>query len=223
MAVATKPGAGTGHTAADEGPAGRPPALPAWAGLLLALGALLPVALGALLFRDRAPRVRDIALQLAGSRAAAEAVVGGHAGAYLAALRADGWLIAGYGLTLVAAALLGGYMLGPSRRPLALALGGAGLLAACCDLGEDALLRSGLDGPAAGASDAPFAAATALATVKWLLLLPAGAVALGILTVTAARAVRGLGPARAAGGSTRGPPPLRCPAAPDRPPVPAGP
>ncbi|WP_051709510.1 hypothetical protein [Streptomyces sp. NRRL S-350] len=215
MTAVTKDAAGTAHPAAGGGPAERPPAppaLPAWAGLLLALGALLPVTVGALLFQRRAPDVRDVALQLAGSRAAAEAVVGGRASDYLAALRADVWLTGGYALTLVAAALLGGYLLGRSRpRPLALVLGGAGLLAACCDLTEDALLRAGLDGfgahgstgptsPAGssgGASDAPFAAATAFATVKWLLLLPAGSVALGVLVVTAARAARGLRPSRA--------------------------
>nr|BFD94434.1 hypothetical protein KitaXyl93_57940 [Kitasatospora sp. Xyl93] len=191
---------GTAGTAADGGPAPRPPAVPAWAGLLLALGALLPAVLGGLLFHRLAPRVPDVALQLAGSRAAAEAVVGGRAADHLAALRADVWLGGGYGLTLVAAALLGGYVLGPVRRRLpALAVGAAGLLAACCDLGEDALLRAGLDGlrPGAGGSDTPFAAATALAAVKWLLLLPAGAAAAGILLVTATRAVRGLRRSRA--------------------------
>ncbi|MFI2606702.1 hypothetical protein [Kitasatospora sp. NPDC018619] len=194
---------GTASAAPVGVPVVRPPALPAWAGLLLALGALLPVALGGLLFHRRAPHVRDVALQLAGTRAAAEAVVGGRAADHLAALRADGWLIGGYGLTLVAAALVGGYVLGPvRRRRQALALGGAGLLAACCDLGEDALLRAGLDGlrPGAGGSDAPFAAATALAAVKWLLLLPAGVLAAGVLLVTATRAVRGLRPAGAKAG-----------------------
>ncbi|MFF2541909.1 hypothetical protein ACFVUY_05040 [Kitasatospora sp. NPDC058063] len=191
-------------TTTGGSPAARSPALPAWAGLLLALGALVPVVLGGLLFRHRAPHVPDVALQLAGSRAAAEAVVGGRVADHLAALRADGWLIGGYALTLLATALLGGYLLGPARRRLpALAVGAAGLLAACCDLGEDALLRAGLDGlrPGTGgsdtSSDTPFAAATALATVKWLLLLPAGAVAAGLLVVTATRAVRGLRPARA--------------------------
>ncbi|MEV7184773.1 hypothetical protein [Kitasatospora sp. NPDC093102] len=191
---------GTADTAAGGGPAARSPALSARAGLLLALGALLPVVLGGLLFLRQAPRVPDVALQLAGSRTVAEAVVGGRAADHLAALRADGWLIGGYGLTLVAVALLGGYVLGPVRRRLpALAVGGAGLLAACCDLGEDALLRAGLDGlqPGPGGSDTPFAAATALATVKWLLLLPAGAVAAGLLLVTVTRAVRGLRPSRA--------------------------
>ncbi|MFJ3221249.1 hypothetical protein ACIPLC_35675 [Kitasatospora sp. NPDC086801] len=176
---------------------GRPPALPAWAGLLLALGAPLPLAAGGVLFHHWAPRVRGVALQLAGSRAAAEAVVGGRTGDHLAALRADAWLIGGYGLTLAAAGLLGGYVFGrPRWRLTALAAGGAGLLAACCDLGEVVLLTIGLNGGGAG-SDLPFAAATALATVKWLLLLPAGAVAAAVLAVAAARAARGLRPRRA--------------------------
>ncbi|MEU9073454.1 hypothetical protein [Kitasatospora sp. NPDC048538] len=185
-----------------DGHAGRPPALPAWADLLLSPGALLPLALGVLQFRLRAPRVRDVALQLAGSRAAAESVVGGRTAEYLAALRVDVWLIAGYGLTSTAVALLGGYVFGrPRWRLTALAAGGAGLLAACCDAGEDVLLALGLDGGRAG-SDAPFAAATALATVKWLLLLPAGVAAPAVLVVVAARALRGIGRRRA----RRGPP-----------------
>ncbi|MET8540868.1 hypothetical protein ABZW03_09455, partial [Kitasatospora sp. NPDC004799] len=109
---------GTTGTAAGGGPTARPPALPAWAGLLLALGALLPAVLGGLLFHRQAPRVPDVALQLAGSRTAAEAVVGGRVADHLAALRADLWLVSGYGLSLVAAALLGGYVLGPVRRRL---------------------------------------------------------------------------------------------------------
>ncbi|MFJ2191753.1 hypothetical protein ACIOJE_28100 [Kitasatospora sp. NPDC087861] len=180
-----------------EGRAGRAPTLPAWAGLLLALGALLPLAVGGLLFRHWAPPVREVALQLAGSRTAAEVVVGGRAGEQLAALRAAAWLIGGYGLTLAAAALLGGYVFGRRRwRLTALAAGAAGLLAACCDVGEDVLLSIGLVGGGTG-SDTPFAAATALATVKWLLLLPAGVIAATVLAVIATRAARGLRPWRA--------------------------
>ncbi|MFI9359666.1 hypothetical protein ACIG5E_01175 [Kitasatospora sp. NPDC053057] len=180
----------TTGTTGGEGPAGRPPALPAWAGLLLALAALLPLALGLLLSRAPAPRTGLTTLQLAGSRAAAEAVVGERSSAYRAALRAEPWLIGGYGLTLVSAALLGGYVLGRRLRlGPALAVGAAGLLAAGCDLGANVLLRLGLDH---GGSDTPFAGAAALATVAWLLLLPAGVAAAGLLAVTAARAVRGL-------------------------------
>ncbi|MGW2371247.1 hypothetical protein [Kitasatospora sp. NPDC001683] len=181
---------GTAGATGGDGPVGRPPALPAWAGLLLALGALLPLALGLLLSRGPVPRTGLTALQLAGSRAAAEAVVGERSSAYLAELRAEPWLIAGYGLTLVAAALLGGYVLGRRLRlGSALVVGAAGLLAAGCDLAANVLLRLGLDH---GGSDSPFAVAAALAAVAWLLLLPAGTAAAGLLAVTAARAARGL-------------------------------
>ncbi|MFJ9839620.1 hypothetical protein ACIRYZ_03995 [Kitasatospora sp. NPDC101155] len=169
---------------------GRAPALPAWAGLLLALGAVLPLVLGWLLHHRQAPRAREVALRLAGSRIAAEALIGGRTGDYTAALRAELWPVAGYGLTLVAAALLGRYVFGRRRgRALALAVGGAGLLAAGCDLTGSLLLRVALDHHG---SDTPFAVAAALATVAWLLLLPAGVAAAGVLLVTAARAVRGL-------------------------------
>ncbi|MBD0689621.1 hypothetical protein [Streptomyces sp. CBMA123] len=174
---------------------GRPPALPAWAGLLLALGALLPLALGLLSARGQSPHTRLTALQLAGSRAAAEAVVGERTSAYLTALRDELWLIGGYGLTLVAAALLGGYVLGRRHRiGPALLVGIAGPLAAGCDLGANVLLRLGLDH---GGSDTPFTVAAALTTVTWLLLLPTGVAAAGLLTVTAARAARGLSPGAA--------------------------
>ncbi|MFJ5116525.1 hypothetical protein [Kitasatospora sp. NPDC088548] len=173
--------------------ADRPTPIPAWAGLLLGLGTLLPLALGCLLFGRWAPAVQDVRLQLAGSRAAAEAVVTGRIGEYRAALRADYWLLGGYSLTLAAVGLLGAYVLGrPRQRLVALAAGGAGLLAGACDLAEDVLLAAGLGrlGPGRAGSDAPFTAATALSTVKWLLLLPAGAIALTIIAVTLSRALR---------------------------------
>ncbi|MBV6697240.1 hypothetical protein KV557_08905 [Kitasatospora aureofaciens] len=203
MTAATAPGATAPGAPPERGlgrllawarrtdPSVRPPAVPAWAGLLLALGALLPAVVGGLLFRHLAPGAPGVALQLAGSRAAAAVVADGRVEDQLAALRADAWLTGGAALTLPAAALLGGYVLGRARRRLtALATGGAGLLAACCGFGADALITHGLDHP--DGSDAPFAVAAALATVKWLLLLPAGAITAGVLTVTAARAVRGL-------------------------------
>lgn len=188
------PGLGPGRLLAwarrADPPAG-PPAVPAWAGLLLALGALLPVALGGLLFRRMAPPGGVVALRLAGSRTAALAALGGRAGDGPAALRADAWLTGGAGLTLAAAALLGLYVFGRARwRLTALAAGGAGLLAACCAFAADVLLARALDRP--DGSDAPFAVASGLATTAWLLLLPAGAAAAGALAVTAVRAVRGL-------------------------------
>ncbi|MFJ9771306.1 hypothetical protein ACIRVF_08680 [Kitasatospora sp. NPDC101157] len=191
-AAGTSGPAGTVPTPGGAGPARQPPALPAWAGLLLSLAALLPLALGLLLSRSPVPRTGLTALQLAGSRAAAEAVAGERPSAYRAALRAEPWLVGGYGLTLAAAALLGGYVLGRRLRLApALAVGAAGLLAAGCDLAANVLLRLGLDH---GRSDTPFAVAAALATVAWLLLLPAGVAGAGLLAVTAARAVRGLRP-----------------------------
>ncbi|MCG6495925.1 hypothetical protein [Kitasatospora sp. A2-31] len=184
---------------------GRPP-VPAWAGVLLGLSVLAPAALGALLYARLAPAVRDVPLQLAGTRAAAAAVVAGRVPEYRAALTADGWLVAGYTLTLLAAGLLGRYVLGREHwRLAALAAGGAGLLAGACDVAEDVLLAAGLDGVGGaggpdgtdrlvgpGGSDAPFAAAAALSTVKWVLLLPAGAAAAVVVAVTLHRAVRAL-------------------------------
>ncbi|WP_406206454.1 hypothetical protein OH807_32855 [Kitasatospora sp. NBC_01560] len=180
---------------------GRP--VPPWAGVLLALAVPLPFAAGRLAAARPGPAVRGIALQLAGARGTVEAVVGGQLAAHRAALVADRWLLGGYALTLAGAGLLGHYVLTRTHwRRAALAAGGAGLLAAACDLTANVLLGAALDGPpgAAGAgapgdgtgSDAPFAAATALATLKWLLLLPASVVAAVVVAVTLHRALRGL-------------------------------
>ncbi|MEV7599491.1 hypothetical protein AB0O91_19140 [Kitasatospora sp. NPDC089797] len=183
------------RTADPQAAAGRPPALPAWAGLLLAPGALLPLALGALPALGRTPGVHLTALQLAGSRAAAEAVAGDRSAAYRSALRAEFWPIGGYALTLAAAALLGGYVLGRRHRAVpALVVGLGGLLAAGCDLGANVLLLLGLD---RADSDTPFAVAAALTIVGRLLLVPAGVTAAGLLVLTAARAARGLRPSAA--------------------------
>ncbi|MFF2042670.1 hypothetical protein ACFVVX_19790 [Kitasatospora sp. NPDC058170] len=192
VAPATRRGGPGGRRLAAwvEEPARRPP-VPAWAGLLLGLGALLPVALGSRLFAHWAPPVQDVRLQLAGSRAAAGAVVGDRLGAYRAALRADYWLLGGYTLTLVAACLLGGYVASrPRTRIVALGAACGALLAGLGDLAEDVLLGAGLDRLAAGGgSDTPFAVAAALATVRWLLLLPVGGFALASLAVTLGRAL----------------------------------
>lgn len=179
---------------------GAPPGpVPPWAGLLIALAVPVPLALGGALFARWAPAVRGVRLQLAGSAAAAETVVAGRAADHRAALRAEPWLLGGSTLTLVAAGLLGWYVLTrPHWRLAALAAGGAALLAGALDVVENALLGAGLDGLGAGpagarsGSDAPFAAAAALATVKWLLLLPAGAIALTVLAITLHRAVGGV-------------------------------
>ncbi|MEV6975969.1 hypothetical protein [Kitasatospora sp. NPDC093806] len=177
---------------------GRKAAVPPWAGVLLGLGAPVPAALGWLLFVRWTPAgqgARDVRLQLAGSRSAAEAVIAGRADGFRASLDADLWLIAGYALTLAAAGLLGGYVFTRAHWRLTAVLAGlAGVLAGACDLAEDVLLDAGLgrSGPGPAGGDAPFAAAAAFATVKWLLLLPAGAVAAVVCAATVHRAVRGL-------------------------------
>ncbi|MFG3051994.1 hypothetical protein ACGFZP_13720 [Kitasatospora sp. NPDC048239] len=189
--AARRAGRGGRRLAAWARESARRPPVPAWAGLLLGLGSLLPAVSGSLLFAHRAPPVQDVRLQLAGSRAAAAAVVGDRLGAYRTALRADYWLLGGYTLTLLAACLLGAYVASrPRTRIVALGAAGGALLAGLCDLAEDVLLGAGLDRLAAGGgSDTPFAVAAALATVRWLLLLPVGGFALAALAVTLGRAL----------------------------------
>ncbi|TYC77504.1 hypothetical protein [Streptomyces sp. CB01881] len=217
----------------EESSALVPRPVPPWAGVLLALGVPVPLALGWLLFHHWAPSVRGVALQLAGTREAAWAVAGGQPAAYRAALAAGWWLLGGCTLTLAAAGLLGRYVLTrPHWRLTALAGGGAGLLAGACGLAGNALLGSRLDGldgldrfggpgglraPGAGTgSDTPFAAASALATVMWLLLLPAGAIAVVVVTATLHRALRGVfrRPPETATGRTGAPDPPGTPGVP---------
>ncbi|MFI6444000.1 hypothetical protein [Kitasatospora sp. NPDC050543] len=166
------------------------PRVPAWLGALLVPAALVPLTVGAVVFARLAPAVDDVGLQLAGSRAAAQQVVGTAAGDFRAALHADYFLLAGYTLTLAAGGLLGAYVFTQHRkRRVAWAAAGAAVLAGACDVVENVLLQQGLDHLAAG-PDLPFALATALATVKWLLLGVAVPVALVCLTVTLTRAGR---------------------------------
>ncbi|MEV0191977.1 hypothetical protein AB0I39_26010 [Kitasatospora purpeofusca] len=192
---------------AEDGAAG---GMPAWGGVLLGLAVPVPAVLGWLLYTRRtAPDqgARDVRLQLAGSRSAAEAVVAGQAPAFRAALDADLWLIGGCTVTLAAAGLLGAHVFTRAHwRSAALAAGLAGVLAGACDLAEDALLDAGLGaaGPGPTGGDAPFAAAAAFATVKWLLLLPSGAVAVVVCGATVHRAVRGLLPRRESEGDGGG-------------------
>ncbi|MEK2490756.1 hypothetical protein WN990_14465 [Kitasatospora purpeofusca] len=180
---------------AEDRAAGR---VPAWGGVLLGLSVPVPAVLGWLLYARRTAAdqgARDVRLQLAGSRSAAEAVIAGQAAEFRAALDADLWLIGGYTVTLAAAGLLGAHVFTRAHwRSAALAAGLAGVLAGACDLAEDALLDAGLGraGPGPTGGDAPFAAAAAFATVKWLLLLPSGAVAVVVCGATVHRAVRGL-------------------------------
>ncbi|WP_051754909.1 hypothetical protein [Kitasatospora purpeofusca] len=192
---------------ADGRAAGR---VPAWGGVLLGLAVPVPAVLGWLLYTRRTAAdqgAKDVRLQLAGSRSAAEAVIAGQAPAFRAALDADLWLIGGYTVTLAAAGLLGAHVFTRAHwRSAALAAGLAGVLAGACDLAEDALLDAGLGaaGPGPTGGDAPFAAAAAFATVKWLLLLPSGAVAVVVCGATAHRAVRGLLPRRETEGDEGG-------------------
>ncbi|MER6361798.1 hypothetical protein [Kitasatospora sp. NPDC001527] len=178
----------------------RAPAVPAWGGVLLGLGVPVPAVLGWLLFVRRTPAGQgtlDVRLQLAGSRAAAEAVLAGRAPAFRASLDADLWLLGGLAVTLAAAGMLGAYVFTRAHwRLTAVVAGLAGVLAGGCDLAEDVLLAAGLGctGPGPTGGDAPFAAAAAFATVKWLLLPPAGAVAVVVCAATVHRAVRALLP-----------------------------
>ncbi|GHF67572.1 hypothetical protein GCM10010218_56320 [Streptomyces mashuensis] len=171
---------------------------------LLAVACVLPLLAGALWFLLHAPAVDHIGLQLAGTAKAAHHVTGDRTGAHLRALADDHAVTAGYTLTLAGIFLLGRHTVAHHARQRHVAVQGvvAAVAAGAFDTAENLLLRHGLTHPAAG--DAPFAAATACATVKWTLLaltVPPAAVLLGVVLN---RAVRHLMLRR--GGSPAGPP-----------------
>ncbi|WP_128502848.1 hypothetical protein [Streptomyces inhibens] len=186
------PDSASGSTAdsVPRAPAGARP-LPAWQGFLLALGTLVPVALG-LWAVCVAPHVNHVGLQFAGSAAAADKVVDDHTSDFRTALSADYAFIAGYTATLLLVFRLGRHVFAGRRgRRAARWAMIATLLAAGCDVAENVLLTYGLHGGADG-SDGPFALATGCATVKWLLLAVIAVVALIVWGTTTARAARAI-------------------------------
>src|SRR5919107_4116835 len=161
----------------------RRPALPT-ALAVLALATAVPLlwlAVGAL--RDHR-EVRQIPLQLAGSRAAACRVIQPDAagcpvpeaavGRYRSAVRGDGWLVAGYvlaglGVFGLCARLLYG---SGARRVARWCLGGV-LLAGAADAGENLALLAGLGGlDRPGGGDSAFGVASSLAVLKFAAVGP---------------------------------------------------
>lgn len=162
-----------------------PPRLSRAAGIIMAVLAVAVFAAG-LWMRHNTPYVQDVRLQLAGSARAAHAFVGGRTADFRKELTADFWLIGGYTISTVLVFRL-------SRRTIAVRMrhrrlvdyGIAGVLAACaCAVAEKLLLLHGLDG-----ADWPFAVATGLATVKWLLLVLTVPVAAVVVAIVLKRAV----------------------------------
>src|SRR5215216_1966103 len=160
----------------------RGPVLPTALAVLALVAAvpLLWVAVGELRgHRD----VGQIALQLAGSRAAACRVIQPDAagcpvpeaavGRYRSAVRADGWLVGGYvlaglGVFGLCARLLFG---SGARRVARWCLGGV-LLAGAADAGENLALLSGLGALGRPAGDTAFAIAASLAVLKFAVVGP---------------------------------------------------
>ncbi|MEU5048911.1 hypothetical protein [Streptomyces sp. NPDC021096] len=166
-----------------EAPA--PRALRAWQGCLLAVGACVPLAVGSAWYACRAPGIRVVRLQLAGSVEEAAEVVGDRLHGAQRALHADYVFLAGYTLTLIAVFALAhrtvAHRLGHRRAAVTgMILAG---VAGVSDVAENLFLAHGLRHFTPGA-DVPFKIATGCAALKWLLLaltVPAAAVVLVII------------------------------------------
>ncbi|MBV6702868.1 patatin-like phospholipase family protein [Kitasatospora aureofaciens] len=136
--------------------------------------------------RHNAPAVDDVGLQLAGSARAAHALVGDRMADFRKALTADFFLIGAYTLSTVLVFWLSSRTIAVRMRHRGLVRYGiAGVLAACgCAVAEKLLLLHGL-----GGAGWPFAVATGLATVKWLLLVLTVPVAAFVVAIVLKRAV----------------------------------
>ncbi|MBO1413557.1 patatin-like phospholipase family protein [Streptomyces sp. FH025] len=164
------------------------PRVPAWLAAPLALATAVPVSLG-LWLGSHAPPVADLRLELAGSAARAGLTVGSRTRDFQLALNAGYGVIAGYVVSLLAAILLGRYTIYSHHAHHRLTVTGvyAVLVAGGCNLAENLLLTRGLD-RLPGGGDLPFAVATGLATVRWLLLGLTAPVALITVLVILKRA-----------------------------------
>jgi hypothetical protein len=137
-----------------------------------------------------------LSVELAGSSAEIERLTEGSLDAYRTALAWDVLLIAGYAVAIVLATMVARAT--ALRRVERVGYGlaaGAVVLAAACDLVEDVLLRIVLDAPTP-ARDGFAVAAQAVSFAKWVLVVPAAAVAVVACLLTLGRAYRATPSAR---------------------------
>ncbi|HSP38895.1 MAG TPA: hypothetical protein VLR26_14210 [Frankiaceae bacterium] len=161
-------------------------------GAVAAIGTALAVfVLTAWLYRRWAgtdtPRMLEV--EVAGSSRAIDHLVGPNARSYNHALWVDYLFIAGYGIALVTAGVVGrSVSLTRNARRISSALIAAAVLAVLCDIAENELLRPVVHNPSSSKNE--FAvAAQAFSFVKWTLVLPAAAVAIVIVLTTLWRAL----------------------------------
>lgn len=162
-----------------------------WSMFALMLAGVAAGVAGELLYAPHGAKAPEIVrLEFAGTAARMLDVAGDARADYVAAVRRDFALIAGYATTLVVAGLVG---LGLARRrwtrALAAAIAVTGLAAGVCDAVENLAILAVLD-PADPTADADAARARWFATAKFALLLYAAPGALTVLAVMVWRVVR---------------------------------
>ncbi|MFC0844421.1 hypothetical protein ACFH04_12010 [Streptomyces noboritoensis] len=161
-------------------------------GFLRAWAALVPAALGVAYFLWRAPDVDLARLQLAGTAAAAKEVYDGHAPAFRDALVAQMVWVACGAATLLLVFQIGHHAYSGLRgRQVAHWALIATFAGAVFGLVENGLLVGALR-VRGRVDDWPFATATALETVKWLLLGASTVVGATVWATTVSRAGRGM-------------------------------
>ncbi|MDT7573551.1 MAG: hypothetical protein QOE05_3725, partial [Actinomycetota bacterium] len=168
----------------------------AWA-VGLQVGAVAAFVIGAVVYAVATPPTpRLLSVELAGSSAEIGRLVGTAGDAYRSALAWDPVFIAGYTVAIVLASMVGRTVAlrRVERRMYGLAAGAA-VLAAACDLVENLLLWIVLDAPTP-ARDGVAVAAQAVAFAKWVVVVPAAAVALVAVLLTCGRALRATSSAR---------------------------
>jgi hypothetical protein len=163
----------------------------------LQLGAVAVIATGTVVYTVATPPApRLLSVELAGSSAEIGRLTAGSADAYRTALAWDPALIAGYAIAIVLATLVArAVALRHVERAAYGLAAGAAVLAAACDLVENLLLRIVIDAPTP-ARDGVAIAAQAVSFAKWVLVVPAAAVAVVAVLLTLARALRATPEAR---------------------------
>lgn len=161
-------------------------------GFLRAWAALVPAALGVAYFLWRAPDVDLPRLQLAGTAAAAKEVYDGHAPAFRDALVAQMVWVACGAATLLLVFQIGHHAYSGLRgRQVSHWAMVATFAGAVFGLVENGLLVGALR-VRGRVDDWPFATATALETVKWLLLGASTVIGVTVWATTVSRAGRGM-------------------------------
>ena len=162
--------------------------------LALIVSSLGLVALGAGLYRAEAPSINLVTLQVAGSASVGQRVVGTRAAAFGSAIHWDFALMAGYGLGLALACVLGTRVLSlPRSRALCWAGVVLTAVAVAANVVQDLAMLAELPDPGSHTASL-FRIAQGLSFLKFSALSGAAVIGVGAWTTSVSRLVRSLAP-----------------------------